>query len=329
MLAALSAHATDPLFSDNRRIELTLSAPFDRIMRERPDDDELDGRLQYTDGEGIEHTFDVELRTRGNFRRREEVCPFAPLRLDFKKKQLAGTVFSGQNKLKLVTHCKNGSIRYQQGVLRELLAYRILNLLTDRSFRVRQLHMTYQYTDGDKEQVIGYGFFIEHEERLAERLGLEIFDGARARISELDPAHTNLVSVFEFMIGNTDFSPVLGKGDECCHNSTLFRDREGMLWSIPYDFDMSGLANNQYATPNERFGLRSVRERLYRGRCRNADHLDATLARFHEKQSEIEALIDAIPGLTSKRSARTYLKDFFKTIGNPKSVDRALAKACI
>ena len=42
-------------------------------------------------------------------------------------------------------------------------------------------------------------------------------------MTELDAAHTNLINVFQFMIGNTDFSLIRGPADDdCCHNSVPF-----------------------------------------------------------------------------------------------------------
>ena len=142
------AQGTDPLFADDDRLELRIEAPITTLMRERPDDEELDGLASYVDETGNEITLDVEIRTRGNYRRQERVCPFAPVRLDFDKDEVGGTLFENQNRLKLVTHCRN-AMQFEQAVMREYLVYRMFNALTEQSYRVRPLTTTYVDTDRD------------------------------------------------------------------------------------------------------------------------------------------------------------------------------------
>ena len=89
----------------------------------------------------------INLQLRGITRRTSEICDFAPLRVDFTAAPPATSVFAGQRRLKLVTHCRN-SASFQQYVLLEYAAYRLYNLLTPRSFRVRLANITYQGDDG-------------------------------------------------------------------------------------------------------------------------------------------------------------------------------------
>jgi hypothetical protein len=70
------------------------------------------------------------------------ICRDPPLRLDFDEATPLGTVFDGQNKLKLVTHCRD-SDSYEQNLLEEYLAYRFYNLLTPISLGVQLAEITY------------------------------------------------------------------------------------------------------------------------------------------------------------------------------------------
>lgn len=91
--------------------------------------------------EGMDYR--IRLRARGNFRR--ATCRFPPLMLDFrdtKKGVLEGTLFDGQNRLKLVNQCER-PVRSATDLREEYLAYRIFNSLTDASFRVRLLAVTW------------------------------------------------------------------------------------------------------------------------------------------------------------------------------------------
>ncbi len=336
LLASLSSvanAASQPLFADDELLEVTIAAPLSTIMTERSTEEETPGTLTYVDPEEGELVLDIDIRTRGRYRQQARICPFAPLRLDFKKSQAKGTLFHKTDKLKLVTHCRDSSERYSQGVLKEHLAYRILNTMTDRSFRVRLLRVTYVDTDGKKPERINYAFLIEHDERLSKRLDLEVSDQRKTTVAALDGRHTNIGSVFQYLIGNTDFSPILGAaGEPCCHNYVLLRpEEEGELLAVPYDFDMSGLVNARHATPNPRFKLRSVRDRLYRGRCANNGHLEETLQAYRDRRPDIERLVSASPHMSNKtrKDVSRYIDKFYDIIDNPKAVQSRLTRKCI
>ena len=129
--------ATWPLFQNQDALRVRIEAPLRTLIRERSDTEYLDGTFAYTDASGQEVVLDLKLRARGRYRRQRSTCDLPPIRLNFKKKQVMGTEFAGQDKLKLVTHCEENRDRYEQYVLKEYLAYRILNTLTDASFRAR------------------------------------------------------------------------------------------------------------------------------------------------------------------------------------------------
>lgn len=325
----------NPLFADESILEVRISAPFSTIMRERSTEDELPGQLLYTDAESGEVALDIGIRTRGRYRQQARICPFAPLRLNFRKEQTKKTLFTRTNKVKLVTHCRDHSERYSQGVLKEYFAYRILNVLTDASFRVRLLRATYVDTASDKPDRVNYAFMIEHDERMAKRLDMKVSDERNTTIDSLDGSHTNLGSVFQYLIGNTDFSPILGAaGEPCCHNYVLLRpedDHATSRLSVPYDFDMSGLVSAKHAKPNPRFKLRNVRQRLYRGRCANNEHLENTLQAFRDRRPDIEKLIVESAHMKNgtKKSLRKYIEDFYDLIDDPKAVNSRIVKKCI
>ena len=125
ILAPLATRAADadPLFADDSILEVTITAPFAQIMKERSDEEYVAATMQYMTADGMSDNLDIGIRTRGKFRLRGDVCRFAPLRVNFKKKQIRDTVFDGQDKVKLVTHCQNNSKRYEQTVVSEYIAY--------------------------------------------------------------------------------------------------------------------------------------------------------------------------------------------------------------
>jgi len=321
----------DPLFADDSVLDIRIVAPFDQIMTERPDETEIAGILSVNNADGSTSEFDVGIRTRGNYRRQKKICVFAPLRINFRKSQLHETVFDGQDKLKLVTHCDHGTQDYNQAVLKEFLAYRILNVVTDISYRVRLLRVSYVYADDNNAEKVNFAFFIEDDDRLAERIGMEQRKRPTMSLDLLDPQYTNLTSVYQYLIGNLDFSPVRGDdGTGCCHNHALFSADEKTYWAVPYDFDLSGLVDAEHAAPNAKFGQLDVRQRIYRGRCINNDQLPATLDLFLSKRGELESLLASQTELdrSSRRSAKAYLASFYKKIGNKRAVEQ-FSKECI
>ena len=311
-------------------LNVSIEAPFGMLTRKRPDEEEADGKFRFEAEDGSTVEFDVALRTRGNNRRDRKICSFPPIRLNFKKSQTKGSLFHKQDKLKLVTHCENNSERYEQAVLREYLAYRILNVLTDTSFRVRLLRISYVFTDRDR-QIASYAFLIEHKDRLSKRIAADPLAVERVAVRDIRPADLNLTSVFQFFLGNTDFSPVATTPDEdCCHNQALFAPEDGLYFTVPYDFDRTGWVDPPYAAPNPRFRLRSVRERLYRGLCVNNAQLDTTLQLFRAHRGDIAALIDDQAELLdhTRRKLREYTDSFYRIIDDPDRVERNIIKSC-
>jgi hypothetical protein len=335
-LTIASSHAQvskdpDPLFQSSDILNVRISAPIRTLLKERSDEQDLDGMFQYTDDAGEKVEVSVGIRTRGISRLKPGVCQFPPLRLDFKKSQIKKSLFHKQDKLKLVTHCRDKSRRYEQTLMNEFLAYRILNQLTDISFRVRLLRITYVDTDGVDADRTAYGFLIEHKDRLSKRLGLQPLNIAKTTVRSLDLEYTNLISVFHFMIGNTDFSPIAGPEASCCHNHVLIGEEGQPLLSVPYDFDQSGLVDAPYGITNPRFRLRNAKERLYRGRCINNGYLEGSLAVYKERREAIFQLIANQEGMTAGWSKKMtkFLGTFYKVIDSPKQVERQLVKKCI
>ena len=176
------AASPDPLFQDDAALRVEITAPFSRLINERPKDREFEGSFSYkgADGEAVE--LDLLVRARGKYRHTN--CDFPPLFLNFKRSQVEGTVFDQQNKLKMVVHCKD-SARYQQSVLREYLAYRILNVLTEKSFQVRLLDVTYVDSEDRRPRMVRSAFLIEHENRMADRLDTQRLNIFPNRVSDI------------------------------------------------------------------------------------------------------------------------------------------------
>ncbi len=319
----------DALFQADKTLEVTITAPLKTLIRERSTEDYLPGVFHFTETDGTSVDFDVEMRTRGHFR--HKTCDFPPLSLNFKKSQTDGTLFDKQNKMKLVAHCDDSS-RYEQTVLREYLAYRLLNAITDLSFRVRLLQVRYVDSEDRRDEQVRYAFLIEHKNRLAKRLDRKDLEIERTTVGALQPNQLNLTSIFEFLIGNTDFSPIAGASyNECCHNYVLFGNNVDPIIAVPYDFDQSGFVNAPYAVAPAQFHIRSVRQRVYRGRCVNNEYIEESISKFRNSRDALYALVAEQERLGSgvRKSIVRYLDDFYEIIDDPQEVERKIIDRCL
>jgi hypothetical protein len=326
---ATAAHAADPLFETNTLLEIRLEGPFKAIARD-DDPDPLPRPGVFVLGD---LRLDVELAPRGKSRRLREKCKFPPLWVNFDKAALEGTVLAGQNKLKLVTHCESLTGKETAGadeLWLEYLAYRFMNLISDQSFRVRPLRITY-VESGDDEENPHPGFFIEHKKRLSDRLGMPVSDLHSISPSTLVPAPSQDVELYQLMIGNTDFSMIRGPQDDdsCCHNLILM-EQGGQFLPIPYDFDISGLVDPRHAVPAEGLPIKRVTQRLYRGFCRDPQILEASIAKFLANEAAIMQLVAEQPGLDDRRrkKATDFVGGFFEILKDPKKRKREIEDDC-
>jgi hypothetical protein len=101
-------------------------------------------------------------------------------------------------------------------------------------------------------------------------------------------------------------------------------------WAVPYDFDQSGFVDAPYAAPNPRLKIRSVKRRLYRGRCVNNEHIEKSLQAFRNEQDTIYGLIDTQAGLEpyARRDIVRFVDDFYELINDPRNVERRINRKC-
>ena len=321
-----------PLFQDHSTLKAVLAAPITQTYAQRTSDVRLyhPGQWTYVDADGQTQRLDVSIRIRGNFRK--EYCELPPIRLNFKKSQVKGTLFAGQDKLKLVSPCQNG-IESQQKLLLEYLAYRTFEILTDHSFGARLIRLSYVDTDEKKKSWTDLAFVIEDEKDIGKRLGLDKVRVASNQFEDLDHNTTALVELFQFLISNHDYSVLKGPdGEYCCHNSVMYtrEDAADKRIAIPYDFDMSGLVNANYASPPERLPIRLVRTRYYRGLCQPDDVMEETVQYMLSKKDEIIALYETqedLSRLTRKQSV-AYVKKFFDILEDGAKLQEQILDRC-
>ena len=325
---AAAAPGETPLFASDDPIRITIKGPLSTIARSRTFD-ARPGSLVVAGGE----TLPVTIAARGLTRRAHDVCQFPPLRVSFAAAPPPQSLFAGQRSLKLVTHCRTPE-SFQQHVLLEYAAYRMLNVLSPASFRVRLANI--DYVDERGRTTSRYGFFIEDLGDVARRNGMqEAKLPERIPVSSLNHRHSALYALFQHMIANHDWSMRAGPpGDECCHNSKLIAPARGIaagVVPIPYDFDFSGLVNAPYAVPPAEMKLANVRQRQYRGYCAHNGEALAAAVRIRAARPQLLAALAATPGLDQRTIQKTsaYLEPFFADIASNETVQAKVLRSCL
>ncbi len=320
----------NPLFQSDELLKITISGQIDDLVdaRKRSKDD-YDGVVTVTGDNGMPVQLMVTMRARGESRR-TEYCSFPPLSIKFDKDQTKGTVFKGQGRLKLATHCQPSDY-YQQLNYLEYTAYKIYNLVTPVSFRVRMAEITYEDTEGHKP-IVRRGFFIEDADDVGKRNGLKEIKIERPTLNQLGPASTIDFALFQFMISGLDWGFDSPGDEHCCHNGKLIGESDtGIVKPIPYDFDLTGFVHAPYALPPEQLpAVRSVTQRYYRGFCWQNSEVPAALKRFQAARAAVFKLIDDSPYLdkSPKKNARKFIEKFYKIADDPKDVERDIMGHC-
>jgi hypothetical protein len=328
-VCCVSASAS-PLFDDDTILEISLSGPLGTISKQRQND----ARIEHLFELAVAGT-DIPVMVRIRGQSRTQLCAFPPLRLRFHDPKTEETAFRGQSKLKLVTHCRNDKEHFENNLLDEYAAYLIFNLISDASYRVRLLRITYHDTDGRHKNLDRpyFGFIIESGEDLAARLGGSVAEIPGIAYSRLNEQQTARLNVFQYLIANTDWSMVAAAGQEkCCHNVDLV-ERDSELYPVPYDFDLAGIVNASYAKPPPGIRARSVTSRVYRGYCRSSiEAVAAALDEIVQLRADIVSLVAAVP--TIGRADAAERAEFVGSLlaeaaNNPEKLIKEFDRECI
>lgn len=333
------------LFDRVETLEASMTGPWRELVRKENFQGSYPAKIEFVDELGNAQSIDLAVKRRGVTR--QQVCRIPPIKLDFKKGAAKGTTFRGQDSLKMVTHCQKSS-GYEQYYILEMLAYRMYGLLTDFSFKVRPLSVTYHQVENEdakesrfsffkKETSVGpvFAFLIEAPKDVAKRHGLKNLHIPRISPAQLDSYESALFSLFQFMIANIDWAATSGPDpDECCHNVKLIGPEptgpEDTLYAIPYDFDSSGLVNSEYAAPPVGVPITRVTQRLYRGYCASNPSLDKARKTMLANEQAIYDLVTSEDRLTpeKQRKALRFLEGFFEIIKDDNEFQEKVVKKC-
>lgn len=301
-------------FTDTELVEITLTTDIGKLQIAENIETYQPGDISFRWPDNTVINEKIQLYARGKSRRIN--CEMPPIMLDFHT-PTSPRLYS-LSRLKLVVGCANSGVD-EQLLLKEFITYKIYNLLEAKSFRARLVKVNYQDTKGKMKPYSQYAFLLEDVDDMAKRNGCKASKKTAFAVDENDDALMNKVDIFEYMIGNTDWS-VPGN-----HNIKMIyprNDEKAKVLPVPYDFDNSGLVNAYYAIPNDLIGTTSVTQRVYRGYTRPLPVVQKTIELFKAKKESIYALVSSFDLLKSKtkKDILDYLDDFYKTINNENKV---------
>ncbi|MEO0899845.1 MAG: hypothetical protein AAFY71_25760 [Bacteroidota bacterium] len=311
--------AQSPLFESDEILEFTLTANFDKFVADRSLKAEYYPAHITISNQGKDETVKLKIKVRGRFRREENTCDFPPIRLNFKKGELPHP-FEGQNKLKLVTHCKD-----EETILKEYYVYKTFNLFTEKSFLTRLAKITYVDKNGNRPTETRYAFIIESEDDMAKRnKATSLPEDITIRKEEVNQRMLARVHLFNYMIANFDFNVTVRQ------NMKVITNGKGKPIAIPYDFDWAGIVAAPYTLEKGDKKHPYFARRKFKKLCLPEDEWTLLINEFNDKREAIFELYETSTLLSedSKKETIKLYKNFYKHINRKKTIADVLRKRC-
>jgi len=265
----------------------------------------------------------VTLSPRGNMR--NKYCDLPPLKIDFSKEDIAKAGYNATfDDFKIVHTCKDDE-QHRTLVMREYLAYKLYNELTDYSFRVQLLDFSLEDSKGLLYKVASKGFIIEKDDELAHRLNGRVLKPKNVNRDALQAEVFDMMCLFQLMIGNTDWF-IYNQ-----HNVKILKVEDELFpIPVPYDFDYAGIVDADYAIPEERLPLSDIKERYYLGACRTPEELQPIFQRFKDKKESILRTCAEFTPLSKPIRAEitSYIEEFFEILENEERRKKLIIQHC-
>ncbi len=296
------------LFGSDEVLEASLKFDINAFQRQKSKEEYMDAELVFHLSSRDSIVNNIRIRCRGHSR--SDICVLPPIRLNFKYCENRPADLKGVSNVKLVTHCRD-NISFEKYLLREYLVYKLYNVVTDTSFRVRLLKINYIDTSIRNLSTSRYGIVIEPLDVLEARLNAVEIENVIVRTPYINRDNYDKLCLFQYMIGNDDW--YLAN----LHNLKLIAPAKGdisILATVPYDFDYSGLVNCYYAIPrSEYYDLENITDRVYIGPCRTDEEIRRLMDFFLDLKEEFYNEIEKMDLLGKKQKKRVlrYIESFY------------------
>ncbi len=324
-ISTCSLYSQNPkkLFRSDSILELTIMLPLKDVINNRKERIEYDSELSFIGDDGTTYNHQIKVKVRGKTRAFKQICSFPPLQLRFNKKDTENSIFKGQKKVKLVTHCQNDRT-FIDYIQREYLIYKLYQNISPYSHNVRLCRINYVDINKPNKENIHWGILIESISQVAKRNDMTVFKGKIRNQETLDKDNLDKLVFFQFLIGNLDWSITER------HNMKLIIGDKGALpVGVPYDFDYSGMVNTPYALAPVELDLPDVRTRLFRGFCRRNGY-EQTINFYKSIETDLYDEVNKVSFLSgkSRNSINKYMDSFYENLNSDKYVDKKIIRAC-
>lgn len=291
------------LITRQEAAKMTLETDLTTVIEQKKTNQYFPATLRTDDGK----LYRIEIKPRGKFRRK--ISAFPPLKIKFKKKELLAEGLDTLNEIKLVLPCYE-SDKGDELIVREYLAYRMFEHLTDASIRARLIRLTIRDTHVEKSKKPMYAILLEDEEELVKRLNGQLNEEYGTPTDSLHTYQAALTVMFQYMIGNTDWEVAM------LRNVRLVRaPASGKILLVPYDFDFSGLVSAPYSSPSSETGLKTVRDRFLMNNGLKPEALKRALNTLRTAKQTFYGLCKSkyLPYEASEDMSN-YLRTFFERV---------------
>ena len=320
----VNSHEASALFNEESSLSLKLNYSKKDLLKFTNDSTYIQSNISYSENKGDIESMEVEMRARGNYRRKH--CYYLPLWIKMNKADSKGSIFANDKKLKIVLPCLK-SKKSNDNVVKEYLAYKIFECLSPYYFETKLIPI--QLEEQINTKIIDHkliAILVEDDKRLAAS-----FDGniikRNIHPNNQDPVSSVRNALFQFMIGNTDYSAAYR------HNEKMFFIDKKIV-PVPYDFDMSGLVNPSYAivsvVNNIELPISKVTQRMYRGFEQDEEVVQQVRQEFLDHQTEILNIIDKnqiyFEDPKEFFEAREFITDFYQILSDDKKFKNSVLK---
>ena len=303
------------LFKNNSPIPIIIKTDIKGLMDQMMDKEHYQhAEIIYKDGKKV-NSIQTRIRVRGHFRKDTLNCDFPPLRINFKKNDIRNTIFGPQDQYRIVTHCRSSDSHFVQYVIREYLVYKMYQILNPLSLNVRLAVITYEDTGGHYQAITRYAFLLEDEGEFASRFNAEKID-KRVTFNDLEEENGLMLSLFQFMIGDTDWIVQFSK-------NLVILQKGDQVYAVPYDFDYCGIVNTDYRNSAGYTSLTDP-ERIFKGKCYTHKEMKSMLRKFRRSRSKFINLLYSTRQLDNDSLIHmyNYISEFYNIISSRKERDK-------
>jgi len=295
-------------FASEKLLDITLQFDIIEFSRTKNQPEYRDATLTLKINDQDSITQQIKIKARGEMRL--NYCSLPPIMLKFKGSDKKPAPIQSKGTLKLVTQCSKSAI-FESYIYKEYIAYKMFNLVTTYSFKTRLVRIHYVDINKQKKSFTTYGFLIENIEDMAKRNRAVILKSEALQASQMNTQDMARVAVFNYMIGNTDWSVASQHNVKILKSAEVFSDK---AIPVTYDYDYAGFVKTVYSAPTIGIPIKSVTERYYLGNCISDEELNPVIEEFHELKDQFLGTIKESEFLSNsdKKWGKYYINSFYK-----------------